>query len=205
MKDRLKALDKKTIAAIVATCILIIIAIIGAVAFLKDDGSTSASDEIAQRESENSKVVDNERKDDSQSQNETTPNENVSNENTNSTDVSNNTENTTVNGTSSETTANVNANVTRNGTTTATTNANVPNQEYVTERVEETERQITEDLMVSWQKLDLSGKFTNINIDESNVIAEKFSSQDKKTVVAGDLITYTIEVKNISKEAKKRN
>ena len=74
MKDRLKALDKKTIAAIVATCILIIIAIIGAVAFLKDDGSTSASDEIAQRESENSKVVDNERKDDSQSQNETTPN-----------------------------------------------------------------------------------------------------------------------------------
>ncbi len=203
MKDRLKALDKKTIAAIVATCILIIIAIIGAVAFLKDDGSTSASDEIAQRESENSKVVDNERKDDSQSQNETTPNENVSNENTNSTDVSNNTVNTTVNGTSSDTTANVNANVTRNGTTTATTNANVPNQEYVTERVEETERQITEDLMVSWQKLDLSGKFTNINIDESNVTAEKFSSQDKKTVVAGDLITYTIEVKNISKEAKK--
>ena len=203
MKDRLKALDKKTIAAIVATCILIIIAIIGAVAFLKDDGSTSASDEIAQRESENSKVVDNERKDDSKSQNETTPNENVSNENTNSTDVSNNTENTTVNGTSSETTANVNANVTRNGTTTATTNANVPNQEYVTERVEETERQITEDLMVSWQKLDLSGKFTNINIDESNVTAKKFSSQDKKTVVAGDLITYTIEVKNISKEAKK--
>ena len=203
MKDRLRALDKKTIAAIVATCILIIIAIIGAVAFLKDDGSTSASDEIAQRESENSKVVDNERKDDSKSQNETTPNENVSNENTNSTDVSNNTENTTVNGTSSETTANVNANVTRNGTTTATTNANVPNQEYVTERVEETERQITEDLMVSWQKLDLSGKFTNINIDESNVTAKKFSSQDKKTVVAGDLITYTIEVKNISKEAKK--
>ena len=203
MKDRLKALDKKTIAAIVATCILIIIAIIGAVAFLKDDGSSSASDEIAQRESENGKVVDNERKDDSKSQNETTPNENVSNENTNSTDVSNNTENTTVNGTSSETTANVNANVTRNGTTTATTNANVPNQEYVTERVEETERQITEDLMVSWQKLDLSGKFTNINIDESNVIAEKFSSQEDKTVVAGDLITYTIEVKNISKEAKK--
>ena len=73
MKDRLRALDKKTIAAIVATCILIIIAIIGAVAFLKDDGSTSASDEIAQRESENSKVVDNERKDDSKSQNETTP------------------------------------------------------------------------------------------------------------------------------------
>ena len=121
MKDRLKALDKKTIVAIAATCILIVIAIIGAVAFLKDDGSSSASDEIAQRESEVINETGSENTTDGNGLDANDANENNSNENTNSTDSSNETTNNVVDGTNAGTaTANVNANVTRNGTTTAT-------------------------------------------------------------------------------------
>ena len=217
--DKFKTLNKKTIIAIVAICILAIVAIVGVVAFLKDDGSATAIDEIAKQESEseNTNVSENAEQSPSATDNNSNAQENTSSENTANNSVmpsdSANVATNTANQTSTSTVSNTPA----TGTTTSTTNTNVPNQEYVTSRVEEVERQVSEDLAVSWQNLDVAGKFTNVNIEDLGITAEKkvyiksnkevipqeIVDQNGETVVAGDEITYVIEVTNISREAKK--
>ena len=219
--DKFKTLNKKTIIAIVAICILAIVAIVGVVAFLKDDGSATAIDEIAQQEPEsenaNTNASENVEQSPSATENNSDAQGNTSSENTtNNSVMPSESANPTTNTTSQPSTS-VAPTTQATGTTTSTTNTNVPNQEYVTSRVEEVERQISEDLAVSWQNLDVAGKFTDVNVEDLGITAvkkayvikdkelipQRAENEDAKTVVPGDEIRYVIEIKNISKEARK--
>ena len=219
--DKFKTLNKKTIIAIVAICILAIVAIVGVVAFLKDDGSATAIDEIAQQEPEsenaNTNASENAEQSPSATENNSDAQGNTSSENTtNNSVMPSESANPTTNTTSQPSTS-VAPITQATGTTTSTTNTNVPNQEYVTSRVEEVERQISEDLAVSWQNLDVAGKFTDVNVEDLGITAvkkayvikdkelipQRAENEDAKTVVSGDVIRYVIEIKNISKEARK--
>lgn len=221
--DKFKTLNKKTIIAIVAICILAIVAIVGVVAFLKDDGSATAIDEIAQQEPEsenanaNTNASENVEQSPSATENNSDAQGNTSSENTtNNSVMPSESANPTTN-TTSQPSISVAPTTQATGTTTSTTNTNVPNQEYVTSRVEEVERQISEDLAVSWQKLDVAGKFTDVNVEDLGITAvkkayvikdkelipQRAENEDAKTVVPGDEIRYVIEIKNISQEARK--
>lgn len=219
--DKFKTLNKKTIIAIVAICILAIVAIVGVVAFLKDDGSATAIDEIAQQEPEsenaNTNASENVEQSPSATENNSDAQGNTSSENTtNNSVMPSESANPTTNTTSQPSTS-VAPTTQATGTTTSTTNTNVPNQEYVTSRVEEVERQISEDLAVSWQNLDVAGKFTDVNVEDLGITAvkkayvikdkelipQRAENEDAKTVVPGDEIRYVIEIKNISQEARK--
>ena len=219
--DKFKTLNKKTIIAIVAICILAIVAIIGVVAFLKDDGSATAIDEIAQQEPEsenaNTNASENVEQSPSATENNSDAQGNTSSENTtNNSVMPSESVNPTTNTTSQPSTS-VAPTTPATGTTTSTTNTNVPNQEYVTSRVEEVERQISEDLALSWQNLDVAGKFTDVNVEDLGITAvkkayvikdkelipQRAENEDAKTVVPGDEIRYVIEIKNISQEARK--
>ena len=219
--DKFKTLNKKTIIAIVAICILAIVAIVGVVAFLKDDGSATAIDEIAQQEPEsenaNTNASENAEQSPSANENNSDAQGNTSSENTtNNSVMPSESANPTTNTTSQPSTS-VAPTTPATGTTTSTTNTNVPNQEYVTSRVEEVERQISEDLTVSWKKMDIAGAFTDVNVEDLGITAVKKAyvinnkeviplraeNEDAKTVVPGDEIRYVIEIKNISKEARK--
>ena len=219
--DKFKTLNKKTIIAIIAICILAIVAIVGVVAFLKDDGSATAIDEIAQQEPEsenaNTNASENAEQSPSATENNSDAQENTSSENTtNNSVMPSESANPTTNTTSQPSTS-VAPTTQATGTTTSTTNTNVPNQEYVTSRVEEVERQISEDLAVSWQNLDVAGKFTDVNVEDLGITAvkkayvikdkelipQRAENEDAKTVVPGDEIRYVIEIKNISQEARK--
>lgn len=220
--DKFKTLNKKTIIAIVAICILAIVAIVGVVAFLKDDGSATAIDEIAQQEPEsenaNTNASENVEQSPSATENNSDAQGNTSSENTitNNSVMPSESANPTTNTTSQPSTS-VAPTTPATGTTTSTTNTNVPNQEYVTSRVEEVERQISEDLAVSWQNLDVAGKFTDVNVEDlgitavkkayvinnKEVIPQRAENEDAKTVVPGDEIRYVIEIKNMSREARK--
>ncbi len=219
--DKFKTLNKKTIIAIVAIGILAIVAIVGVVAFLKDDGSATAIDEIAQQEPEsenaNTNASENVEQSPSAIENNSDAQGNTSLENTtNNSVMPSESANPTTNTTSQPSTS-VAPTTQATGTTTSTTNTNVPNQEYVTSRVEEVERQISEDLAVSWQNLDVAGKFTDVNVEDLGITAvkkayvikdkelipQRAENEDAKTVVPGDEIRYVIEIKNISKEARK--
>lgn len=220
--DKFKTLNKKTIIAIVAIGILAIVAIVGVVAFLKDDGSATAIDEIAQQEPEsenaNTNASENVEQSPSATENNSDALGNTSSENTitNNSVMPSESANPTTNTTSQPSTS-VAPTTQVTGTTTSTTNTNVPNQEYVTSRVEEVERQISEDLAVSWQNLDVAGKFTDVNVEDLGITAvkkayvikdkelipQRAENEDAKTVVPGDEIRYVIEIKNISQEARK--
>ena len=219
--DKFKTLNKKTIIAIIAICILAIVAIVGVVAFLKDDGSATAIDEIAQQEPEsenaNTNASENVEQSPSATENNSDAQGNTSSENTtNNSVMPSESANPTTNTTSQPSTS-VAPTTQATGTTTSTTNTNVPNQEYVTSRVEEVERQISEDLAVSWQNLDVAGKFTDVNVEDLGITAvkkayvikdkelipQRAENEDAKTIVPGDEIRYVIEIKNISQEARK--
>ena len=219
--DKFKTLNKKTIIAIVAICILAIVAIVGVVAFLKDDGSATAIDEIAQQEPEsenaNTNASENVEQSPSATENNSDAQGNTSSENTTNNGVMpSESANPTTNTTSQPSTS-VAPTTQATGTTTSTTNTNVPNQEYVTSKVEEVERQISEDLAVSWQNLDVAGKFTDVDVEDLGITAvkkayvikdkelihQRAENEDAKTVVPGDVIRYVIEIKNISQEARK--
>ena len=219
--DKFKTLNKKTIIAIVAICILAIVAIVGVVAFLKDDGSATAIDEIAQQEPEsenaNTNASENVEQSPSATENNSDAQGNTSSENTtNNSVMPSESVNPTTN-TTSQPSISVAPTTQATGTTTSTTNTNVPNQEYVTSRVEEVERQISEDLAVSWQNLDVAGKFTDVNVEDLGITAvkkayvikdkelipQRAENEDAKTVVPRDVIRYVIEIKNISQEARK--
>lgn len=220
--DKFKTLNKKTIIAIVVIGILAIVAIVGVVAFLKDDGSATAIDEIAQQEPEsenaNTNASENVEQSPSATENNSDAQGNTSSENTitNNSVMPSESANPTTNTTSQPSTS-VAPTTPATGTTTSTTNTNVPNQEYVTSRVEEVERQISEDLAVSWQNLDVAGKFTDVNVEDlgitavkkayvinnKEVIPQRAENEDAKTVVPGDEIRYVIEIKNMSREARK--
>ncbi len=96
------------------------------------------------------------------------------------------------------TTTGNNSGTTNNGTTGSTT-GNVPNEDYVTERVETEEVLVSEDYEVAWSPLTIRATTTTaeLGIVRPIISAEKLTN--KSTVVPGDEIEYTIVVKNSGK------
>ena len=98
--------------------------------------------------------------------------------------------------TSSSTTTGNNGSTTNNGTT-GTTTGDVPNQDYVTERIETEDVLVSEDYEVAWSPLAIEATTTTteLGIVRPIIVAEK--ATDNKEVVAGEEIEYTITVSNI--------
>ena len=95
------------------------------------------------------------------------------------------------------TTTNLNAG-TANVATTTTTTGNVPNQEYVTERVEQQEV-IVRDYAVAWNPLAIVANVTDTNIVTPLDIVKPVITAEKTANVEateGENLTYTITVKN---------
>ena len=90
---------------------------------------------------------------------------------------------------------NQNNNTTNNGSTPDQTTGDVPNQEYVRERVEE-RTTITKEYSVEWtpETISANASVQNLNIIRPIISANK--SADKNAVVSGEIITYTITVTN---------
>ena len=90
---------------------------------------------------------------------------------------------------------NQNNNTTNNGSTPNQTTGDVPNQEYVRERVEE-RTTITKEYSVEWtpESITANASVQNLNIIRPIISANK--SADKNAVVPGEIITYTITVTN---------
>ena len=90
---------------------------------------------------------------------------------------------------------NQNNNTTNNGSTPNQTTGDVPNQEYVRERVEE-RTTITKEYSVEWtpESITANASVQNLNIIRPIISANK--STDKNAVVPGEIITYTITVTN---------
>ena len=84
----------------------------------------------------------------------------------------------------------------QNGRTTGTTTGEVPNDEYVTERVEEQEVLVSEDYLVEWAPLSIEANTTTSNLSIIRPILSAEKTADKTAVRAGEVITYTITVKN---------
>lgn len=89
-----------------------------------------------------------------------------------------------------------NSNISNNGTNGSIT-GNVPNEDYVTERVEEQEVLVSEDYEVAWSPLTIRANTTTseLGIVRPIIVAEK--STQNKEVVVGEEIEYILTVSNI--------
>ena len=93
-------------------------------------------------------------------------------------------------------TINNNSSSTTNAGTTTETTGDVPNQDYVTERVEEQEVLVSENYAVEWAPLTIQANTTTSNLSIIRPIISQEKLADKTAVVENDVITYTINVKN---------
>ena len=195
--------NRKIIAIIIATLVLVAAATTGVVMYLNDDGTSRAG--FDENEPSISDV-------------NTNPGTTEENNKNNSGENAGNTENPANNnepGNLPEAGENANQGTTANrggttgantnqGTTTTTGNANVPNQEYVTERVEEVERQITEDLLVGWTPLSITSAYSTNGIGiykpDLEIVKVASTTDGNNSVAVGDALTYAMAVKNNGNE-----
>ena len=195
--------NRKIIAIIIATLVLVAAATTGVVMYLNDDGTSRAG--FDENEPSISDV-------------NTNPGTTEENNKNNSGENAGNTENPENNnepGNLPEAGENANQGTTANrggttgananqGTTTTTGNANVPNQEYVTERVEEVERQITEDLLVGWTPLSITSAYSTNGIGiykpDLEIVKVASTTDGNNSVAVGDALTYAMAVKNNGNE-----
>ena len=189
---------KTTIALVVAIVILLIIAVTGTVAFLKDRGSTEAADlektqqDLSQtEEAGNPEQNGNSEQEENQEQGESPEQTEIVNPE-NGEQTQGNQETTTVTG----------ANNQNNRNTTQTDNIQETTIERV-ENVEIPERQISEGHYVGWtpmglKAIDISSKFNVNDSKDIEISKQSVTSSGKNVVTRGEEITYTIFVKNIS-------
>lgn len=76
------------------------------------------------------------------------------------------------------------------------TTGDVPNEEYVTERVEKREVLVGEDYAVEWSPLTIEATTTTTNLSLIRPIITQSKIANKTAVVENDIITYTISVEN---------
>ena len=181
--------SKKTIAIIAVTIVLAIAAVTGVVMYLNDDGTASAGFDGNEIGTSQSGDTTNPGTGDNDEQNPSNnPDENPGN-------LPEAGENNARPGTTTRPGTTGNA-----GTTTSTGNTNVPNQEYVTERIEEVERQITEDLLVGWTSISITSAYStnNLGIYKPELITNKISATGdaNNAVLSGQLLAYGIQVQN---------
>ena len=195
--------NRKTIAIIIATLVLVAAATTGVVMYLNDDGTSRAG--FDENEPSISEVNTNTGTTEENNQNNSGENagntENPANNNEpgNLPEAGENANQGTTANRGGTTGANTNQ-----GTTTTTGNANVPNQEYVTERIEEVERQITEDLLVGWTPLSITSAYSTNGIGiykpDLEIVKVASTTDGNNSVVAGDALTYAMAVKNNGNE-----
>ncbi len=193
--------NKKTIAIVAVTLVLAIVATVGTVMYLNDDGTAQAG-----FEGNNPSISQN--GDNAQTNGNSVSENNEGTENNGSSEgqagtlpeAGNNGEEGTISG-NTTTTSTANSGAT---TTTTTGNADVPNQEYVTERIEEVERQITEDLLVGWTPISINTTYSTAGLgiykpelSKTKVVA---TENGNSYVIAGEILTYGIAVKNIGND-----
>ena len=203
--------NKKIIAIVVATIVLAIAATTGIVMYLNDDGTASAGFEgndpsVSQGNETNPGTENNNEQDPS-----TNPDENLNapgednpgslpeagDDETQTGETSTTPGTQTGETTTSGTTGNA-------GTTTSTNNANVPNQEYVTERIEEVERQITEDLLVGWTPISITSAYSTSGLGiykpELQTAKIAVTEGNREYVFAEESIVYGIAVQNVGND-----
>ena len=192
--------NRKTIAIIIATLVLVAAATTGVVMYLNDDGTSRAG--FDENEPSISDVNTNPGSTEENNQGENDGNtENPANNNEpgNLPEAGENANQGTTANRGGTTGANTNQ-----GTTTTTGNANVPNQEYVTERVEEVERQITEDQLVGWTPLSITSAYSTNGIGiykpDLEIVKVASTTDGNNSVTAGDALTYAMAVKNNGNE-----
>ena len=192
--------NRKTIAIIIATLVLVAAATTGVVMYLNDDGTSRAG--FDENEPSISDVNTNPGSTEENNQGENAGNtENPVNNNEpgNLPEAGENANQGTTANRGGTTGANTNQ-----GTTTTTGNANVPNQEYVTERVEEVERQITEDLLVGWTPLSITSAYSTNGIGiykpDLEIVKVASTTDGNNSVAVGDALTYAMAVKNNGNE-----
>ena len=192
--------NRKIIAIIIATLVLVAAATTGVVMYLNDDGTSRAG--FDENEPSISDVNTNPGSTEENNQGENAGNtENPVNNNEpgNLPEAGENANQGTTANRGGTTGANTNQ-----GTTTTTGNANVPNQEYVTERVEEVERQITEDLLVGWTPLSITSAYSTNGIGiykpDLEIVKVASTTDGNNSVAVGDALTYAMAVKNNGNE-----
>ncbi len=192
--------NRKTIAIIIATLVLVAAATTGIVMYLNDDGTSRAG--FDENEPSISDVNTNPGPTEENNQGENDGNtENPANNNEpgNLPEAGENENQGKTANRGGTTGANTNQ-----GTITTTSNANVPNQEYVTERVEEVERQITEDLLVGWTPLSITSAYSTNGIGiykpDLEIVKVASTTDGNNSVTAGDALTYAMAVKNNGNE-----
>ena len=210
MASKFKVSNKKTIIAIAAIIILLIIAVTGTVVFLRDRGSTEAADYTTtdtneQVASNNQEQVQNEEQqaqsnDQAANQEDTeTPNSNEETTTTNPETTTGTTENNE--GTTTGATETTGA-TTGTGTTSGTTTTTETIQESTITRTETEEVMVAENFLVGWQPLSLNvdEASSRINAEETDLEVVKTAKTEtgENLVFAGDDITYTISVTNKS-------
>ncbi len=225
MKEKLSYKSKRNIIIAAICVVLVAIISIGTYFYVKSDNVASAQENnklgSAQtayaNNQENNQIVNGEN---NQIQNQSGENNNVNNG-----EVNNNGTITNNNGTVNNGTANNNGIVNNNGTTvqgtnnnnnngavainngnnnnqndtgtTTQTTGNVPNQDYVSETVEEQEVLVSEDFDLGWKLLDVNASIPTDNLFIIRPIFETKKTTNKTAVVSGEKLEYTITVSNI--------
>ncbi len=210
MASKFKVSNKKTIIAIAAIIILLIIAVTGTVVFLRDRGSTEAAeytttDTNEQVASDNQEQVQNEEQQ-AQANDQAANQEDTETQNSNEETTTTNPETTTGTtendeGTTTGATGTTGA-TTGTGTASGTTTTTDTIQESTITRTETEEVMVAENFLVGWQPLSLNvdEASSRINAQETDLEVVKTAKTEtgENLVFAGDDITYTISVTNKS-------
>ena len=189
--------NKKIIAIVAITLVLAIAAVTGVVMYLNDDGTAQAGfdgNEPSVSVGENTNTITEENNNPEEpNQNPTEPGEETPG------DLPEAGENEQNQGGQTGTTE-----PGTEGTGTTTNEEEVPNEEYVTERVEIVEKQISEDLLVGWTPLSINSVYTTsgLGIYKPELTTLKVSSteDENNSVSAGDILTYVLAVMNTGNE-----
>lgn len=184
--------NKKVIAIIVVTLVLAIAAVTGVVMYLNDDGTARAGFDgnepsISAGDNTNVGTEDNNNEDEP-NQNPEEPSEETPGD-------------LPVAGEDEE---NQNQSGTAGTSGTTTNEEDVPNEEYVTERIETVERQISEDLLVGWTPLQINSTYSTTGLGiykpELSILKVSATSDENNSVSAGDILTYVLAVMNTGSE-----
>ena len=192
--------NKKTIAIVIITLILAIVATVGIVMYLNDDGTAKAGFEgnVTHTISPNGDNAPT--NDENMGNNGETNNEGINNGETSEGVKPSELPQAGTTG---------NTGTTRpSGTTNSTSGtSDLPDEEYTVERIEEVERQITEDLLVGWTPISINSKYSTAGLgiykpelSTTKVVATEYG---KDYVVPGEILTYGIAVKNIGNDELK--
>ena len=186
---------KATIITAAIIIVLLIIAATGTVMFLRDRGTTEAAQidqEQVSTQNENSETQTTEQP---ANEEQTTPQETNTDEvaTEEGTDVAQETE--TQTGTSQSSTSTSQGTGTRTDGTTTTTEDIQESTITRTETEEIPERLVSEDHTVGWNPMDINADIASARINPTKDDVEVIKEGDK-TVVQGEVINYTITVKN---------